>query len=134
MRYLTALCLIIINTSSHALPTANAGGVSHAELLRVAFGLLLVLMLILLLSWLVKRLNGTHFGAAKGMHSIASMSLGPKEKIMLLQAGPRYLLVGVAAGSLNLLYDFGTELPAGFDPDNKSSFADAFKSALGKSK
>ena len=98
--------------------------------MRVVMGLLLVLLLILVLSWVVKRLHGMQMGSAKGFQSVASMLLGPKEKITLLKVGTRYLLVGSGAGNVTLLHDFGDQLPAGFDTTNKSSFADLLKSLV----
>lgn len=106
---------------------------TQGELMRVLLGLLLVLLLILVLSWLVKRLQNVHLGASKGFQSIASMMLGPKEKIMLLKAGSRYLLLGFGSGQVTLLYDFGEELPSGFASTNKPSFAELLKSVVVKS-
>lgn len=101
---------------------------NHGELMHIVMGLLLVLLLIIALSWVVKRLHGIQMGSAKGFQSIASMILGPKEKITLLKVGVRYLLIGSGSGQITLLYDFGEQLPTGFDSINKTSFADLLKS------
>ncbi|MGL6028599.1 MAG: flagellar biosynthetic protein FliO [Legionella sp.] len=106
---------------------------SRAELLRIIGGLLFVLLIILALSWLVKRLNVVQLASAKGFHSIATMTLGPKERVTLLKVGERHLLLGLAAGSVSLLYDFGTELPQGFDKQEKAGFAQLLKSAMRQS-
>ena len=71
--------------------------------------------------------------SSKGFQSIATMTLGPKEKIMMLKVGERYLLMGVAAASITILHDFGEQLPQGFDPDNKATFGELLKSAVRKS-
>ncbi len=81
----------------------------------------------------MKRLNVVNLSTSRGFQTIASLTLGPKEKITLLQVGARYLLIGVGATAINLLYDFGEQLPEGFDPENKTSFADLMKSAIRKS-
>lgn len=117
---------------TYALST-NPSAISHSELMRVIFGLLVVLAIILLLSWILKKLNATNLATAKGFKSLAVMSLGSKEKIMLLQVSERFLLVGVTSGSINLLHDFGEQLPNGFDSEGKSSFAALLKSVSGKS-
>ncbi|KTD03410.1 flagellar biosynthetic protein FliO [Fluoribacter gormanii] len=101
---------------------------NQGELMRVVMGLLFVLLLILVLSWLVKRLHGMQMSSTKGFQSVASMILGPKEKITLLKVGARYLLVGSGSGHVTLLYDFGEQLPTGFDSMNKTSFAALLKS------
>lgn len=117
-----------------ALPAENSNNmISHSELMRVISGLLLVLLIIIVLSWLVKRMQSANFSSSKGFQSIASITLGPKERVMLLKVGERYLLMGVGAGSVTLLYDFGDQLPPGFDLANKSTFAELLKSAVGKS-
>lgn len=107
--------------------------ISQGEFLRIMLGLLSVLLIIVALSWIVKRLQGVHLGSAKGFQSIASMILGPKEKIILVKVGVQYLLLGVGSGHITLLYDFGEELPPGFDAANKPSFATLLKSAVVKS-
>lgn len=107
--------------------------ITQGELMRVVMGLLSVVLLIIILSWVVKRLQGAHLGSSKGFQSIASMILGPKEKIMLVKVGSRYFLLGSGSGQVTLLHDFGEELPSGFDAANKSSFAELLKSAVVKS-
>jgi flagellar protein FliO/FliZ len=107
--------------------------ITQSELMRIILGLLSVLILILCLSWLVKRLQRVHLGSIRGFQTIASMILGPKEKIMLLKVGPRYLLLGFGSGHVTLLYDFGEELPTGFESMNKPSFAELLKKAVVKS-
>lgn len=113
--------------------TGNASSVSSSELLRVMGGLLLVVGVIVFLSWLLRRLNNAGLGNASGFKVIANMSLGTREKIMLINTGNRFLLLGVTSGSINTLHDFGEELPAGFLSDTKTSFSEFLKTALGKS-
>ena len=79
---------------------------------RIRMHLLLVLLLIFALSWIIKRLNTVGFiSPSKGFKPIASMNLGAKEKLMLIQVGERYLLIGIAAGGITHLADFGEQLP-----------------------
>lgn len=134
---MTALRKIIFlfagfNTSfCYALPADN-NALGQGELLRVILGLGLVLILILGLSRVLKRLNATHLATGKGFKSIGTMVLGPKEKMLLIQVGERFLLIGATAGSINLLCDFGEKLPEGFDGETKPSFSALLKSASGK--
>ncbi|WP_141676659.1 flagellar biosynthetic protein FliO [Legionella jamestowniensis] len=112
---------------------SKASSISNSELLRVMSGLLLVVGVIVLLSWLLRRLNNAGLGNSNGFKVIASMSLGTREKIMLINTGNRFLLLGVTSGSINTLHDFGEELPVGFLSDTKTSFSEFLKTALGKS-
>ncbi|MDI9817631.1 MULTISPECIES: flagellar biosynthetic protein FliO [unclassified Legionella] len=116
------------------LATKNSSSLSHEELLRVIGGLLLVIALIIFLSWLLRRLNGIGLGMSAGFKVISTMSLGTKEKLMIVNAGNRFLLIGVTPNAINTLYDFGEELPADFSqPDAKASFAQILKKAIRKS-
>lgn len=127
------LTLSLFSATAFTASAEPSNAMTHVELLRVSLGLLFVLFVIFLLSWVVRRMQGTSMVTSSGFQSIASMTLGPKEKIVLTKVGAQYLLIGVGAGSINLLYDFGTELPIGFDSNNKSTFAQILKSAVGKS-
>lgn len=132
MRYFIFFSFWLVSTAALALPQGNSSVISPSELMRVIMGLFFILLIIVLLSWLVKRLHGVHLSTSNGFQSIASMTLGPKEKIMLMKVGAHYLLMGVGGGAVTLLCDFGNQLPEGFDTDNKQTFAQLFKSALGK--
>lgn len=125
---------MLISQSLWAADTSTLNGINHAEMLRMVFGLMVVLVVILALSWIVKRMNGVAFSSTKGFQYLGGMVVGPKEKVMLLKAGTRYLLIGIGSASITLLHDFGEALPEGFDAENKSIFADVLKSAIGKKK
>lgn len=132
VRSILALTLSSISSIALALPTESSNLISHDELIKVITGLFSVLLIIFCLSWIVKRLNVVKLSSSKGFQSIATMTLGPKEKIMMLKVGERHLLMGVAA-SITILHDFGEQLPQGFDPDNKTTFGELLKSAVRKS-
>lgn len=132
MRYLITSILWFFSTSVMALPPGSSSVITQSELMRVITGLLVVLLIIVILSWFVKRLHGVHLGSSKGFESIGSMTLGPKEKIMMVKVGERYLLMGVGSGSVSLLCDFGDKRPDGFNTENKPSFSQILKSAVRK--
>lgn len=132
IQILLMIVLSLMGSAVCALPAENSNIISHSELMRVIGGLFLVLLLIILLSWMVRRLQGANLSSSKGFQTIASITLGPKERVMLVKVGDHFLLMGVGAGSVSLLYDFGKQMPAGFDINNKSTFADLLKSAVRK--
>lgn len=131
MRYFFTLSACLMNT--HAFGAATTPTMlDHAELLKILSGLMFIVFIIILLSWLVKRFNVVQLSSAKGFETIANMTLGPKEKITLLKVGSRYLLIGIGSASINTLYDFGEHLPEGFSLEDKASFADLLKSVVRK--
>ena len=44
-----------------------------------------------------------------GMKTLAALSLGRDQRVILVQAGQRYLLLGVTAGQINTLAEFTPE-------------------------
>ncbi|KTD16506.1 flagellar biosynthetic protein FliO [Legionella jordanis] len=132
MRHVVGVVATLFSASIWASSRTGTGSINHTELIRVMAGLLLVVGVIVFLSWLLKRLNRVNFGSSNAFKVIASMNLGTREKIMLLNVGKRYLLLGITAGSINTLHDFGEELPSGFLLNDKGSFSEFLKTALGK--
>ncbi|KTC85758.1 flagellar biosynthetic protein FliO [Legionella drozanskii] len=129
-----ASSLLPVVARATALPaSSNTSALSNGELMRVLGGLLVVVAAIVLLSWLLRRLNGAKFANTNGFKIISCMSLGAREKIMLVRVGQRVLLLGVTSASINTLHDFGEDLPTSFSLESKTSFAEFLKTALGKS-
>ncbi len=94
-------------------------------LMETAGGLLLILALIIGLGWLVRR-YGRLPVAGKGMVTIlGGVSLGPRERAVVLQVGDARLLVGVAPGRVQMLH----VIEGGADPVTDAT-GEAFESRL----
>jgi flagellar protein FliO/FliZ len=130
-----ALAFYFVATEVCATPEMNlpTAAISRGEVMRVLMGLFLVIVVLILLSWLLKRLNIAQIGSSKGFETIATMALSTKEKMVLLKVGRRYLLIGIGAASVNTLYDFGEQLPEGFGAETTASFTEVLKSMVRKS-
>jgi flagellar protein FliO/FliZ len=78
-------------------------------LLETVVGLLLILALIVALGWLVRR-YGKLPSAGKGIVTVlGGVSLGPRERAVVLQVGEARLLVGVAPGRVQTLHVLGAD-------------------------
>lgn len=130
MRLIYILSSLILSKPLYA-QTASTGALSQAELGRIVLGLVVVLLIILALAWVLKRLHGFQ-PAAQGFKTLASYSLGPRERLVLVQAMNRYLLLGITSGSINTLHDFGDSLPSDLDLGESQGFASLLKSYIGK--
>lgn len=90
-----------------ALPSASlAASVPPpaGDLVQVIFGLIAVLGLLLVSAWLLKRYGGRLPGAGGGaLRVLGGVSLGARERAVLLQVGDKQLLVGVAPGRVQTL-------------------------------
>ncbi len=75
-----------------------------AQLVQVLGGLGMVLAMVMLLAWLAKRFTHSRMVGTRGLRLLGGISLGAKERIVLVQAGDTQLLVGVAPGRLQTLH------------------------------
>jgi len=83
---------------------AQAPAVSNAgSLLQVFIGLVAVLLLIAATAWVAKRLGVTRGGSSSLLHVISSASVGTRERVVVVEVGESWLVVGVAPGSVNAL-------------------------------
>jgi flagellar protein FliO/FliZ len=75
------------------------------------FALVFVLGLIFALAWLAKRMPGVAGGSNRALRVVASLSLGPREKVVVVDVGGRQLLLGVGAGGTRTLHTLDAPLP-----------------------
>lgn len=98
-----------------AVSTASAEPASLSQLLQVAGGLLVVVIVIFALAWLVRRVGMVSGVAGSVLRVLGVVSVGQREKLVLVQVGEKQLLVGVAPGSVTTLHVLETpiDIPAG---------------------
>lgn len=111
-------------SASQATSTAGAVG-------GTAFALLLVLALIFALAWLAKRMPGVAGGSHRALRVVASLSLGPRDRVVVVDVGGTQLLLGVGAGGTRALHTLGTPLPEAEAP-RAPAFAQLLARHLGK--
>lgn len=78
---------------------------------QMTLGLLAVLAVIFGLSWLARRFNVAGVSGVGGLKVSAALSVGPKEKVMVVEVEDRRLLIGVTPHQITLLQELG-EAPA----------------------
>ncbi|MBK6631487.1 MAG: flagellar biosynthetic protein FliO [Betaproteobacteria bacterium] len=81
-----------------ALPDAGA------SLLQVVIGLGVVLAALVGGLRLLKRLSIAHGATAGGLRVVAGASVGPRERVVLVEVEDTWLVVGVAPGQVNALH------------------------------
>lgn len=80
--------------------------VGAGDVLQVFIALIFVLLLIGLTAWLLRRFSVNGFSRPGALRMLASISVGQRERIVLVQAGETQLLLGVAQGSVRTLHVF----------------------------
>lgn len=77
--------------------------ISSGEIVKLCLSLLSVVLLVLVFSYLFRKMNNVSFGGSGAMSIVSSLSVGPKEKIVLLDVEGENLLIGVTSGGISLL-------------------------------
>jgi flagellar protein FliO/FliZ len=77
---------------------------SGSYLTQLVLGLLVVILCIVALAWFAKKMNRFHSVTNDSLKIISGISMGSRERIVLLQVGKEQLLVGVSPGRINKLH------------------------------
>ena len=81
------------------------------ELLRVCLSLAGIMLLIFAAGWFGRRLQGRVQPGGRRIRCIESASVGARERVLLLEADGKRLLVGVGQGGLRTLHVYEGEAP-----------------------
>jgi len=98
----SASCLQAQTTAVQA--ASVPAGASGGGYLQMVFGLALVLGLVGALAWLMKRLSALPGTGAGVIRVIGAAAVGQRERIVLVEVGETWLLVGVAQGQVRRLH------------------------------
>lgn len=93
--------------------TAGLGGT------LMALGI--VVGLILFLAFVLKKLPGAGLKSVSGLRTIASLAVGPRERVVIVDCGGQQLLLGVTQNSVNLLHTLPEPL---LDAPTQAGFAE----------
>jgi flagellar protein FliO/FliZ len=89
--------------SDPATPKPPVRVVSPADITAWGFGLVMVLALFFLCIWGLRKLGGFNTSGAGKLRLLGGLSLGMRERVVLLQAGKKQLLLGVTPGRIQTL-------------------------------
>ena len=107
---LTALAAMAAGEAGELLP-----GVS---LVRVAFGTVVAVAALLFGARWLMRFTGAQGVASVALRVVASLPIGQRERVVVVQVGERQVMLGVAPGRVALLQELGECLPAGSREQN----------------
>jgi flagellar protein FliO/FliZ len=86
------------------IPKQTVRTVSSLDMLHWGVGLLIVLAIFFLCVWGVRKLSGITVNGAEKMRVVGGLSLGMREKVILLQVGKKQLILGVTPGRIDALH------------------------------
>ena len=96
--------------ASSPLNVAKEGIFTPAYLLQSFGGLVIVIALILILAMLFRRFGNAGLGTPGNMKVLGGISVGQRERLVLVQVGSKQLLVGVAPGNVSQVMVFDEPL------------------------
>ncbi len=101
-------------TARPAYIPAPPAAVTSGSVMQIIFSLILVLAAVVVVAWVMKRINLPRHGAASLLKVISGVAVGPRERVVLMEVNDTWLIVGVAPGQVRTLHTMpkGT-LPSG---------------------
>lgn len=100
--------VLVLTSNAHAadslaaLPAQEFTGMG--QLLQVTLGLFAVLAMILATAWIVRRTGAVRGIAGGQLRVLGALSMGQRERVVLIQVGETQLLVGIAPGQVRTLH------------------------------
>lgn len=111
-------CFSTLTHGAESVPDMGAG-LETGQLLQVVLGLVAVLLLIGGLAWVARNLFRFQPGMSGELRILGGLSMGPRERLVLVKVGGEQLLLGVAPGRIQTLHVLEhpiKETPPGAEP------------------
>jgi flagellar protein FliO/FliZ len=98
---------------TQAAPAPAPAGIGAGQIFGLFAGTLFVLAVIAGAAWLMKKFTPRGYGAGGVLRVVAGAAVGQRERVVVVEIGSSWLVVGVAPGSVNLLQQMPrAEMPA----------------------
>ena len=105
--------------------------VGMVDYMQMFLGLALVLVLIFGMAWLIRRMGRFQQLGQGALRVLGGLSVGQRERIVLIQAGETQLLIGLAPGQIRTLHVLDKPVAVNSSqPASAASFADRLQAVL----
>lgn len=88
--------------------------------IETLYPLLALLSIFLLLAWSLQKIKQRQLGDSKSIQIHSSISIGPNQRILLIESMGKKLLVGVTNHSVNTLLEIPYSTDSVLHPNNNS--------------
>lgn len=145
MRFITSfflltyvqLCNAAVETNTaknNNIPSLTNEPVGLGNYLQMFFGLFIIVALIIGMAWFMRRMSSMSGVTTGNLKVLGGVSVGQRERVVLVQAGDTQLLVGVAPGEVRTLHVMDEKIvnTESSHPGNVSGFADKLHAAIKK--
>ena len=130
-RMAALLLLCLGGAAGAALPTVPTPAAepvrsfAAAGLVQAGWGLAVVIGLIFLFAWVVRRFGLQPSGNGRLLKVVSSVMVGQRERVVVVEIGDAWLVLGVAAGQVRTLHT----MPAEKRPDAQAPALNSFGGA-----
>jgi flagellar protein FliO/FliZ len=125
------LTAIAAEPSAQAVVPLSAAGMG-GQLVQLLLGLLLVIGLIFLLAWLMRRVQQIVPRGGQVIKVVATQALGPRDRLVLVQVGVEQVLLGLTPGNITSLHVLKEPVHLPDAEPASSEFAQRLMELLGK--
>lgn len=138
-RLLAGLPLSVVSVATLAAEPAKGGlgsePIGSGYVLQLLLGLIVVLAGVFALAWVLKRMHGFQSPAGGALRVLGGISVGQRERVLLIQVGETQLLIGVAPGSVQRIHELAEPIvmsraPAQAGGKSAEGFAAKLSAAL----
>ena len=99
---LAVFFLVLLSFQSTAFAATGATGISPSSgTLKMVLGLAVVLAIMALISWGVKHMLPGGASAQSAVRIVGGVSVGSRERVVVLEVADRWIVVGVAPGQVS---------------------------------
>jgi flagellar protein FliO/FliZ len=131
---LPAVVLLLLPISAAA-QNGPAGQDLGASALQLVLGLALVIVLLFASLWLLKRLTSPRGEAAGLLRVVAGVAVGTRERVVVVEVGDSWLVLGVAPGRVSALAEVARQnLPPTTAAPTAKEFAGRLRQLLERSR
>jgi len=102
------------------------------NLVQLTLGLLVVLGAVLATAWLLRRYGSLQASGNGALRVIGGLSMGPRERVVLVQVGETQLLLGVAPGRVQTLLKLDQPVSVNETPLGAGKFAERLQAMMKK--
>lgn len=99
---------------------------------QISLSLIFILLIIFAAAWLLKRFGRINGLAGSQMKVLGVMSLGQRERVVLMEVGKKQLLIGVTASRVSLLHELEEPVEIEETQPVGNAFAKRLQEALNK--
>jgi flagellar protein FliO/FliZ len=103
MKLASVLAAVLTGYASSVNAAAQPATSAVGDLFQVLLGLAVVLGLMMAAAWALKRFGVKRMAGGAAIRVIGGVSLGGRERILLVEAADLWIVVGVAPGRVNTL-------------------------------